>query len=317
MLSVNVQSASELMSIALHAEHEAVRRYTRLAREMRSQGNQEAAALFERMVDEEQQHEHLIEAWSQGEHIQLRTDIGPIVWEDPQVATVYDSEAVDPVRSSTYRALAFAVHNEERAFRFYTHVAANTEDGRVREYAEILAREELGHAALLRAMRRRAWRAERDSSRDEPDIQPGTINSLADLLAVAAGIERCLAGKMSDLSESYPELRETGTATQRSLAAIETRLKAAGKPGAGIADSIAALERYTGKTTAAGNDASQSLQRLCADGDRCFALYDAVVARVQDETVMLAAQELSESALARVHVLQNLFESSRQQLDRS
>ena len=80
------------------------------------------------MVDEVQKHERLIEAWARAEGIALRADIGPVVWEDPQVATDYDSEATDPARSTPYRALAFAAHNEERAFRYYTHVAANAVD---------------------------------------------------------------------------------------------------------------------------------------------------------------------------------------------
>ena len=204
MLSANVRSAAELMSIALCAEHEAVRRYTRLAADMHSYGNEEAASLFERMVDEEQEHERLIEAWARAEGIALRADIGPVVWEDPQVATDYDSEATDPARSTPYRALAFAAHNEERAFRYYTHVAANAVDESVREYAEILAREELGHAALLRSMRRRAWHTERENGREEPHIDPAAIHSLADLLAVAASMEQCLADTVSALSDDYP-----------------------------------------------------------------------------------------------------------------
>jgi ferritin len=135
MLNIDVQTAGDLMSIALYAEHEAVRRYIRLAEAMHSYGNQEAASLFERMVEEERQHEYLIEEWADLEGIQLRTDIGPIRWEDPGVPTDYDGEAIDPAHSTPYRALAFAVHNEERAFRFYVHVAATADDETVREYA--------------------------------------------------------------------------------------------------------------------------------------------------------------------------------------
>lgn len=306
MLTTNVQSAGELMSIALCAEREAVRRYTRLAADMHEHGNAAAASLFERMIEEEREHERLIEEWAKVEDIRLRTDIGPIVWEDPQVSTVYDDEARDPARSSAYRALAFAVHNEERAFRFYTHVAASAPDDTVREYAEILAREELGHAALLRALRRRAWHAERKAGRNEPELDPGAVHSLADLLAVAASIEHCLGDKITALSESYPELREVNAATRQSLADIDTRLKAAGKPGENIAATVESVGEYTSRTSA-----TTPLQQLCSDSDRCFAFYDAVVTRTNDEAVMLAAQRLSETALERIGALRNILTGCR------
>ncbi len=52
-----------------------------------------------------------------------------------------------------------SVADQEIVFRFYTHVAANSDNETVRKYAEILAKEELGHAALLRAERRYTYHA--------------------------------------------------------------------------------------------------------------------------------------------------------------
>ena len=115
------------------------------------------------MIIEEQEHERLLLAWMTKESVEPNPDIGPIRWRDPQVSTTYNDEARDPLYSTPYKALAFAVNNEENAFRFYTHVAAEADDETVRQYAEILAREELGHAALLRAERRLAFHAERDA----------------------------------------------------------------------------------------------------------------------------------------------------------
>ena len=60
MLPTNVKTVSDLMSIALQAEREAIRRYSRLASNMREGNNESAAALFERMVIEEQEHERLL-----------------------------------------------------------------------------------------------------------------------------------------------------------------------------------------------------------------------------------------------------------------
>ena len=305
MLTTDVQTASDLMSIALHAEREAIRRYIRLAEDMRRHGNQEAASLFERMIEEEREHERLIEEWAQLEGIQLRTDIGPVVWEDPQVPTVYDLEAVEPAYSSPYRALAFAVHNEERAFHFYAQVAATADHENVREYAETLAREELGHAALLRTMRRRAWRAEREAGRDEPDIDPAIIHTLADLFAVAHSAEHCLADNLAVLADKRPELEKIGAAMHGTMADIEARLNAAGEPGEAAARAVEAIEDYKGKTASISDDPDALLQRLRSDSDRCFAFYDTVVTHARDEAVMLAAQKLSESVLSRIDLLRD------------
>jgi len=293
------------MSIALYAEHEAIRRYIRLAEAMHSYGNQETAALFERMVEEEQEHERLIEEWAKLEGIKLRTDIGPVKWEDPQVPTDYDSDAVDPAHSTPYRALAFAVHNEERAFHFYTYVAATADDETVREYAETLAREELGHAALLRAMRRRAWRTEQEAGHEEPDVAPTIIHTLADLLAVASSAEHCLADNLAALADSHPGLEKARKAARVMLAGIEAQLKSAGNPGEDAVKAIESIENYKSKTAAESDDPDALLQRLRADSDRCFAFYDAVVTHAKDEAVMLAAQKLSQSVLERIDLLRD------------
>ncbi len=303
MLTTNVQTASDLMSIALQAEHEAIRRYTLLAEAMREQGNQEATSLFERIIEEERGHENLIEEWAKLEGVELHTETGPIVWEDPQVSTDYDREAIDPVHSTPYRALAFAVHNEERAFRFYTQVAATAEDETVREYAEILAQEELGHAALLRVMRRRAWHAEQEAHHEEPDIDPSVIRTLPDLLAVARSAEHCLADNLAAVSKTHPELSELGDAMRQTLADIEAVQKDTDKPGEKAARAVQAIEDYKTKTASASDDPDTLLERLSTDTDRCFAFYDAVVTHAKDEAVMLAAQKLSESILERAGIL--------------
>jgi len=311
MLTNDVQTASDLMSVALCAEREAAHRYTELAEAMHRHGNREVAALFDRMVEEEQAHARLIEEWAELEGIPLSPAIGPVAWEDPQVATDYDSEAVDPAHSTPYRALAFAVHNKERAFHFYTHVAATADDEAVREYAEILAREELGHAALLRTMRRRAWRAERQAGRDEPDIDPAVIHTLADLLALAASAERCLADNLAALAGSHPELEKVSAVTQRLLADTEKRLKTAGRPGKEVARAIESIERYKKKTASMKNEPDALRQRLRSDIDRCFVLYDAVVTHTGDEAVMLAAQKLSESVLERIGLLRDSIKTEK------
>jgi rubrerythrin len=309
MLSTKVKTTSDLMSIALQAEREAIRRYSQLSVETRAAGNDSAAALFDRMVIEEQEHERLLLEWMARESIAENPAIGPISWSDPQVSTTYDDDARNPHRSTPYKALAFAVHNEEIAFRFYTHVAADSDNEVVRKYAEILAREELGHAALLRAERRRAYHAERNTGLLEPVLDPRAIHNEADLLAVAIHIDRCLAETMSMITADSPQLLALAREAQRQISDNENALGSLALnnrdlPGQDISIKLEQLESYNAQMEGKPDSLDANLQRLSFYCDRSFAFYDAIVESAADESIMLAAQKLTSSALDRIGVLQ-------------
>jgi rubrerythrin len=308
VLSTKVKTTSELMSIALQAEREAIRRYSMLAEKMRDGDNTSAAGLFERMVIEEEEHERLLLAWMTQEGIPENSNIGPISWKDPNISTTYDDEARDPYQSSPYRALAFAVHNEEIAFRFYTHVAAESESKMVRKYAEILAREELGHAALLRAERRRAYHLEREDDRVEPRLDPKSIHNKADLLAAAIHIDHFLEEEMNKISENSAEITSLSRETRQQITNNEDVLSNLAMnnnevPGEAISRNLAQVKSYNDYMGENANNQSLRVQRLCACCDRSFAFYDAVVDATNDEAVMLTAQKLSSLALDRIGIL--------------
>ena len=308
ILSTNVKTTSDLMSIALQAEREAIRRYSILAAKMREGDNVSAAELFERMVAEEQEHEGLLLAWMAHEGIEQNTDIGAIKWQDPNVSTIYRDEARDPYQSSPYRALAFAVHNEEIAFRFYTHVAADSEDEMVRKYAEILAREELGHAALLRAERRLAFHAEREAERVEPRLDPKAIHNVSDLLAAAIQIDSFLATEMSALAENSPEIDRLARETRDQISVNENSLydnemNRQEVPGTEITGGLAQIKSYNDYLGEKADARVSRIQLLCACCDRSFSFYDSVVETTTDEAVMLSAQKLSALALDRIGIL--------------
>jgi len=308
VLSTKVKTTSDLMSIALQAEREAIRRYSELSVKMREAANEFAAALFERMVLEEEEHERLLLQWMAQEGIEENPKIDPVRWRDPNISTTYDDEARDPYQSSPYRALAFAVHNEEIAFRFYTHVAAESENETVRQYAEILAREELGHAALLRAERRLAYHAERKNNMVEPRLNPNAVHNEADLLAAAIHIDHYLADEMNKVAENSPEIKALARETRLQISANENLLydDAINKqqsPGEEITNNLEQLESYNAYMEKNDNSPNSNLQRLCACCDRSFAFYDAVVETTADENVMLMAQQLTSIALDRIGVL--------------
>ncbi len=310
MLSTNVKTTGDLMSIALQAEREAIRRYTQLADTMRKSNNESTAELFERMVTEEVEHERLLIQWMAQEGIDENPNIPPISWKDPQVSTAYNDEAHDPYYSTPYKALAFAVHNEEIAFRFYTHVEANSKNEAVRKYAEILAREELGHAALLRAERRLAFHKERKAEKDEPRLDPETIHNEADLLTAAIHIDHYLETQMIMVTENKPEIDTLIKETQQQISTNEKALNNQALPGNEITQNLESLKSDNSDINKRLDNPELELQRLWSCCDRSFAFYDAVVEKATDEAVMLTAQKLTSDALDRIGVLKKIFGES-------
>lgn len=306
MLTTKVETPGDLMTIALQAEREAIRRYSQLKSTMSTGNNSSAAALFERMISEEKEHERLLTKWMKHEGLQENPAIAPVKWRDPQVSTIYDEEARDPDYSTPYKALAFAVHNEEIAFRFYTQVAANSENETVRKYAEILAREELGHAALLRAERRRAYHEERKTDRVEARLDPRAVHSESDLLTAAIHIDRRLANTMTHLAGDSPEIKQLVRKTQEEIDSYEGCLDETSSENVEIIKNLEQVDAYIAKMEKLSSNTDEKLHQLYACCDRSFSFYDEIVSTTADEKVMLTAQKLASSALDRIAALKEI-----------
>ncbi len=157
MTQLGIGSVDELLAVAAALEREAAVRYRALSARMARQGDASMAAQFNLLADIEDHHaSHVAE---RGQAL-LGHAPGPrnAGWDLP---SNYNEEEARGATLGAYQALAFAVRNEERAFVFYTYVAAEAKDPGVRALAEELARDELEHAALLRHHRRRAFHTER------------------------------------------------------------------------------------------------------------------------------------------------------------
>lgn len=316
MLPDKVKTTAELMSIALQAERQTTLRYSRLAESMRAVGNESAAALFERMVAEERQHERLLLEWMARESIAEVPDIGPVHWRDPLVSTHYDDEARDPHFSTPYKALASAVNNEENAFRFYTQVAAEADNASLRECAEALAREELEHAELFRAERRRAYHAERDSSIARSIADPGAIHNEAELLATAIRIDRYFADTLDLLSADSPQLIALVREARQQISKNESLFRDLSINAVQIPDDIITLILPQSDFNNAGDHpdiatAGAKLQQLRICCDRSFVFYDAIVESTTNETILFTAQTLASVALDRTGVLQQFILNQR------
>lgn len=161
--SATVASLEELFAVARAMEEEAIAGYRDLARRMHRENRPGLAAVFEQLVAEETMHLDNVSQWS-WKLTGKNPDISALRWDAGETFDDEGAATVAPELLTAYRAFSIAVRNEERAFAFWTYVAANSPSDELREAAETVAREELEHVATLRRERRRAFHAEREAS---------------------------------------------------------------------------------------------------------------------------------------------------------
>lgn len=274
-----VQSLAELFAIACVLEEEAAARYRELAVRMREHGAPSAAAVFERLAEIEREHGARVIHWAERQGGKA-PDMADIRWHVPQT---FDDEGASDIAGSRlvtpYRALSMAVRNEERAFAFWSYVAARTEEASLRDVAEAMAREELEHVSLLRRERRRAYHSAGGEGAGGR-LAPG------DALAEAADLEARLAGQLDNLRlrdapEAQARIREL--AGQSWLMAGVSAAPGLPQPGgtrpddsAGIPDETLAAAEYL-------------VERYLETADRAT-----------DEQTMNRAQSLARKAITRL-----------------
>lgn len=306
MLKTDISSTSELVSVALAAERDAVQHYSGLAAKMCEFGNNEAGVLFEKLSSEARKHEKKLLEWAALQGLETTSGALPIRWDDPGVATHYDVQATDPYRCTPYKALAFAVHNQERAFRYYSYVSADSGDEDVCHYARVLARTELRRAASLRKRRRRAWHTQRSQQKNQPAFGPGVIHSITDLLAVTVCIEQFFTNLIDAAGHKYAQLRKLGISTRKCLSKHQKALDDGDQPGTEVTRALKKIAAWREQTMTESMDETATLRRLIADCDRSFVFYDSVVKLTRNEAVMLMAQDLSSLAMERIAELRRV-----------
>lgn len=189
-----LHSLDELFSLANAMEQEAASKYSELAQEMGRQNRSELAAVFSDLAAAEREHVDSVTRWSQSRRGKL-PDPTLVRWDAPET---FDRDATTEINTSKlmtpYRALAMAVRNEERAFAFWSYLAAFAEDPEIKKAAEVMAGEELGHVATLRKVRRRAYHQEHDRLRSAT----GKAEQID-----AGALERRLAGQFEQLEGEF------------------------------------------------------------------------------------------------------------------
>jgi len=154
-----VKTVDEMVAIAHAMEREAAARYAMLADCMHRVDQYEVAELLDGLAAEERAHVDSVELLAQ-QRLHHAPGAAPPQAVLPKTFA-REEEATAAALLSAYRTLSIAVRHEERAFAFWTYVAAHSASSALRDLAETFARQELIHAAKLRRARRRAFHSER------------------------------------------------------------------------------------------------------------------------------------------------------------
>lgn len=205
-------SLDELFALANAMETEAANRYSELAEHMARQNKDSLSKIFAQLAAAEREHVDSVTRWSQS-RCGKAPDPALVRWEAPQTFDLDTTGEIAASRLTTpYRALATAVRNEERAFAFWSYVAAYSEDSEIRQAAEAMAREELGHVSTLRKERRHAYHSARDEV--ERGSDDGTVMPVD-----ARVLELRLAAQLADLERGLggPAAARTGQLLQETL----------------------------------------------------------------------------------------------------
>ena len=181
-----VQSIKELFAIAYVMDRDAANCYAEIARRLSGEGSVCLAAVFERLAAEGRSHLVRVVHWSEKESGKA-PDPTRMRWESTETFDDEGASTRDTRLLSSYHSLSMAVRNKERAFAFWTYVAAYAKDREVRRAAESMAGEELDHVANLRRERRRAYHAGRAATPRRENL---------DVSAEIAALERYLAERL-------------------------------------------------------------------------------------------------------------------------
>lgn len=274
--SLEVDSLEGLLGLANAIEVEAVARYDQLAGLMEARGEAATAAVFRDMREIEQRHVDWVARL--GEKLQREVPAaGGFIWSLPrEIAESWDSIQHSSLLTP-YRALAIAVSNEERAFALYSYVAARTDDPDVACEAEMLAREELAHAAELRVKRRLAFRATQHDAIAQAVPQVATLE---DFQALERRLAGSVAARLHNLAQQLEAAGDRESARLvAGLAEGETRRASDATAGA--------VPSGDASTTRAPRILLQEAVRRLEGASE---VYEDIVAQAEQEPLLEAAQ---------------------------
>jgi rubrerythrin len=283
----SVSSAEELMAMAGAMEREAARRYRQLAARMRVRKEDHLAKLFTFLAEIEEKHVTKIEDRAH-ELLAKPVSVMPAGWQVPET---FDEEVAASHLLTPYRALALAVRNEDRAFAFYSYIAAHAPDEATQRLAEELAKDELEHAHLLRRERRAAFRNERPKRQASRGV-PETLNELwmmsAEAESRAADYHYALAAALSAKDAALATLFARAAADEDDCAREVANRAGSARP-------------------AQLRIAEPKVEHAMSLLEEVFERYADIADRAKDETIIKEAQKLAARAVRRLSLVCGSF----------
>lgn len=284
-------SIEEIVAAADAMERAAAQRYRTLAEAMRSVGYDDIADVFNELAREEEQHVLSVEKLA-GTLLGGMPTKDIVRWVLPET---FGSEEASPAALLTpYKALSIAVRSEERAFAFWSYVAANAESEAVGSLAESMAHHELLHAAKFRAARRKAYHAEIELHRPaetvaQPLVLAAVRHEAAQMAAEAIGFLSAAATRLEQLGDAE------SAALVRDIVATMPVTADSAPSVAGNAPTPRAAERWEHSGPAAVLFEVEGILERRAE--RYIALLD----RSPDAHVTAELKRLADEALRPVH----------------
>lgn len=144
---VQLKNISELLSYAHAMEVEACERYTELADLMEAHNNKQVTKLFRTMASHEKQHGEEIRQWADKNNLPILPN-AHYQWTSPEGPETCDPADLHYLMTPN-QALTLALHNEQRARKFFSEIVKYTSDEQVREFAGHLAQEEMQHVVWM------------------------------------------------------------------------------------------------------------------------------------------------------------------------
>lgn len=282
-------SIEEVVAAADALERAAAQRYRTLAEAMMRVGHADVAEVFGALAGEEEQHVLSVEKLA-GTLLGGLPAKNIVRWILPET---FGAEEAGPAALLTpYKALSLAVRAEERAFAFWSYVAANADTEEVRKLAESMAHQELLHAAKFRAARRKAYHAE--VTRRHPSVASAQPIGLGEIEAETMRMAGEILGILSVAVRRLDALADRESAALLRSIAGTIPVSAAATGPIGDASASTTAERLKGAAPAAILFEIEGLLERRAEH------YIALLDRSPDAQVTAELKRLADEALRPV-----------------
>jgi rubrerythrin len=292
---IQFENVKDLLATAQKIEIGAAERYREYA-EIADTENPEVAALFSRLAEEEQKHEKCV--------IQLAEEASVSLPDSPdpdQDIPSSNNENTTADNNSLYKILAAAVEREDLAFEIYSQIAASSNNDDVCHYAERLAKEELGHAALLRAMRRRVYhehKAQTINSLPAPD----KLDTVEEFLTTAYALEKSLSACIENISDHGLDL---STCKGHSELIINQLRDNISRSTRNTDSDINKLDKLSNQISLSDSTVF-TLNNLLAECESAYEYYDSFILKTGNEEIMNEALFLASQTLIQLVLLKEI-----------